>query len=228
VCSLAWSPDGKTLAVGTQNWRVGLWDTFTGEVIGSLAHERVRSLAWSRDGKTLASCDRQGFKLWDTTTLREKPAPKTGRAEMEHADVEAMAFGPDGTVAAAGVDQAHGQQVVKIWDAFTGKEIGVISTEANVAVAFSSDGKTLAAALRPFVPGKPVVTELWSVAPVRVRATLGNKRSVSSLAWSSDGKNLAAGSWDGSIELWTGEVSHPEGYVRFNPDGRMLTASGNE
>ena len=68
VMSVAWSPDGKTLASGSGDDTVKLWEVARDKLLLTLqGHtEAVYSVAWSPDGKTLASgsVDRT-VKLWD-------------------------------------------------------------------------------------------------------------------------------------------------------------------
>src|SRR5262245_25402069 len=80
VWSVAFSPDGKTLAsAGHQENTVRLWDVTSGKEKTSLSGHRdeVQSVAFSPNGKLLASgsCD-QTVKLWDVGTTKEKATLK--------------------------------------------------------------------------------------------------------------------------------------------------------
>lgn len=76
VTALAFSPDGKTLASGSQDGSIRLWDPATGEARAVLKSKWVLALACSPDGKTLASghSDRRG-RLWDMAAGREVGKP---------------------------------------------------------------------------------------------------------------------------------------------------------
>src|SRR5262249_46808791 len=113
----------------------------------------IFAIALSPDGKTLASADfYAGVKLWDAEARREQTTLQGFRGGA----AVAVAFSPDGKTLAAGARGATktGKETtvfrgaVKLWDVTTGKEkttLWVPSVEVY-AVAFSPDGKTLAAA----------------------------------------------------------------------------------
>jgi WD40 repeat protein len=153
----------------------------------------------------------------------------------------ALAASPDGKILAiAGlVTYAPGpmnpklKQVgaVMLWDVAGNQEKALLLGHSGpvIAVAFSSDGKTLASASFGF--DKSI--KLWDLAAARERTTLrGHTAPVSSFAFSADGKRLASGAVDGIVKIWDPAASHLElsckGHVlpvislAWTPDSKTL------
>ncbi|WP_084763412.1 NACHT and WD repeat domain-containing protein, partial [[Scytonema hofmanni] UTEX B 1581] len=227
VISVAFSPDGKTLASGSADKTIKLWDVATGKISQTLTgHSKwVNSVAFSPDGKTLASGSAdKTIKLWDVAT------GKLSQTLTGHSDgVYSVAFSPDGKTLASG----SGDKTIKLWDVATGKPSQTLTGHRDkvISVAFSPDGKTLASG------SYDDTIKLWDMATGKPSQTLtGHRDKVNSVAFSPDGKTLASGSPDKTIKLWdvaTGKLSQTltgdsdeVSSVAFSPDGKTL-ASGS-
>jgi WD40 repeat protein len=226
VKSVAFSPDGRLLASGSDDDTIKLWDVASGREVRTLTGHTsdVFSVAFSPDGRLLASgSNDKTIRLWDVAS------GSLVRTLTGHTDrVLSVAFSPDGRLLASG----SGDRTIKLWDVATGSLVRTLSghTDWVFSVAFSPDGRLLASG------SSDKTIKLWEVASGReVRTLSGHTWSVYSVAFSPDGRLLASGSWQ-VIKLWdvaTGSLVRTlEGHtsyvtsVAFSPDGRLL-ASGS-
>jgi WD40 repeat protein len=265
--SVAFSPDGKTLASASGEWAqsgapkfvriwdlplssVRVWDVQTGRswALRDEGGPAEFSVAFSPDGKTLASGGRnQMVRVWDVASGR------LIRAQRGHEDlVRSVAFHPDGrTIISAGFDAT-----IRFWDAATGRQardpIHIDRTAAN-CVVISRDGRTFAANTTgpddptqpPTAPGAigfqtsaPGVIKVWDWSSGKERVTLrGCRSSILNLAFSPDGRVLASGGGPpGEVKLWDIEsgrsiadlMGHRQWVesVAFSPDGKILATVG--
>jgi WD40 repeat protein len=193
---MAFSPDGKTLAVVAGTTSLMLWnvaDRSRPTLLAQPAGDFGRAVAFSPDGKTLAVAAFGGsaITLWNVAD-RAVPAQLATLSGHKVWDwVESLAFSPDGRTLASG--DAGGRAM--LWDVTDrARPERVATLTANnhwvYSVAFSPDGRTLA------VGGGTYTATLWDTtipsAPIRL-ATVRTEpnESVSSVEFRSDGRTLA-------------------------------------
>ncbi|MBW4575480.1 MAG: protein kinase [Aphanothece sp. CMT-3BRIN-NPC111] len=229
VSSVAISPDGQTLASGSWDHTIKIWNLSTGKVKSTLTgHSNlVSSVAISPDGQTLAS---GGFdhtiKIWNLSTGKVK-STLTGHSDL----VNSVAISSDGQTLASGSND----KTIKIWNLSTGKVKSTLTGHSDWAnsVAISPDGQTLASG------SNDKTIKIWNLSTGKVKSTLtGHSYLVSAVAFSSDGQTLASGSGDTTIKIWnlsTGKVkstltghSHVVSAVAFSSDGQTLASGSND
>ncbi|MEH1919070.1 protein kinase domain-containing protein [Nostoc sp.] len=228
VYCVAYSPDGKTLATGSHDKTIKLWDVGTGREIYTLhGHfDSVYCVAYSPDGKTLATgSDDKTIKLWDVTTGGQI---LTIQAHFEW--VRSVAFSPDGKTLASG----SYDKTIKLWDVTTGGQIRTLQGHSHsvYSVAYSPDGRTLASG------SYDSTIKLWDVTTGGQILTIQAHSGwvLRSVTFSPDGRTLATGSDDKTIKLWDvttgGQIRTIQAHsnlvysVAFSPDGKTL-ASGS-
>ena len=240
VNSVAFSPDGETLASAGSDQSIKLWETATGELIRTLTGHTgaINSVAFSPDGRTLASgSDDHTVMLWDAATGR---LLRTLTGAVDY--FTCITFSPDGrTIACATRDSSL---TIRLWDAKTGEELRTITDHGELfdkdpnlggpvaSVVFSPDGKTLISG------GYNGSIIFWNVATGQLlRYFWASGGSEVPPAFSPDGKTLASGSRDRTIKIWdvatgqqlralTGDNGNLFNSVAFSPDGKTL-ASGS-
>jgi WD40 repeat protein/tetratricopeptide (TPR) repeat protein len=241
VRSLAFSPDGKRLATAAGQ-TVKVWDAQTGRQVGSLSGHAgaVQGLAFSPDGQRLVSAGSdKTVRVWDVATGRQT---LTLRGHVE--EVHSVAFHPDGrrVASASRVLGPNGQGVgeVKVWDATVEQQDCILCRfpGATGGMAFSPDGDRFAAGHDTVVTLGDVTTD------EELFALRGPTRRVRRVAYSLDGKRVAADAQQGEVFGVTGEirvwdtatrkevrslslVSSPAWEFTLSPDGQRLAAASS-
>ncbi|MEU1792253.1 serine/threonine-protein kinase [Streptomyces sparsogenes] len=233
---LAFSRDGKLLAVCTDTGEVALWDVAGRRQVARIPGgpvQAVKSVAFSPDGKLLATGGGGGARLWEVDG-------GGGRLEqlavlVDETSIKRVAFSPDGkTLATAGVSydlSPDGDHSVQLWDVSSRKARKTLTQSRELwGVAFSPDGKTLV------TTGKDNMMRLWDVAGGRQKDSLVDETvaELRDVSFSPDGTTLAVGSGE-RVGLWdvadrherTRLVSGNEnvGGLAFSSDGRYLATT---
>jgi WD40 repeat protein/serine/threonine protein kinase len=247
VYCVAYSPDGKRLASGSDDNTVKVWDAQTGRELLSLTGHTgyIYTVDFSSDGMRLASISAR----YDEKQEKELPGEvivwdsETGKQLLTWADAglgKTVAFSPDGKRIANG----SGNEV-KLRDSQTGQVLITASAlnGQTFAVAFSPDGKRLVCvggddpdASGRWPPGE--IKILDSQTGHEVLNLNGHTRRVRRVSFSPDGKRLASASLDKTIRVWdaesgqalvnlTGHAGEVYG-VAFSPDGTRLASSSGD
>jgi beta-lactamase regulating signal transducer with metallopeptidase domain len=191
--ALAYSSDGRTVALGGESGVIVLWDLSKRQLLGRLTghREAVTSLAFSADGKQLVSGSYdKTVRVWDMAARREVQQ-LTGHANV----VWAVAFAPDGTLVASG----SYDRTVRVWRISTGDVVAEFKghTGSVRGLAFSPDGVWLASASADHTVR---IWHLWADQPPLVLR--GYDGMVRTVAFQPGGRLLATGSEDGMVRVW--------------------------
>ena len=224
VSSVVFSPDGRTLASGSYDKTIRLWNVQTGTHLRTLiGHtDRIYSVVFSPDGRTLASGSYdKTIRLWNVQTGTHLRALTGHRGS-----VYSVVFSPDGAMMASG----SGDGTIRLWSAQTGIYLRTLTghTAAVNSISFRSDGQMLASG------SYDGVLRLWEIHTGRHIHKLSGH--ISSVVFSPDGQTLASGSLDKTIRLWDVDVgrhirilighTRSVNSISFSSDGQTL-ASGS-
>ena len=257
ITSIAFAPDSKTFAAGSEDKTVGRYDASTGNRIGTLkTHlDVVTSVAYSPDRPIFVSGSRDRIaKFWDVVPWTERWAFRSPKQP-----VLSVAFSPDGKSFAAGLGDwetvepgevqlglANGEQMTTL----PGSLYGVKN------VTFSPDSTLLAAGSGTPPKAGPVGSvTLWDLKTKQIRATVACPKWGISFVFAPDRKTLAVGQFAGRVLFYdiasgqgrsllaahTGKTTSgtlmpsgrpiPQGMIQamaYSTDGKLLVTAGDD
>jgi WD40 repeat protein len=196
IPTVAFSTDGRTVAIGGYDNTAKLLDAATGEVKQTLKHPKeVRGVALSPDGKLLATaCWDKLVRVWDVATATEK-VTCTGHQDR----IFAVSFSPDGKLLLS----VGGDDGAKLWDAATGMEKRTIKHYYMPCARFSPDGQWV------ITGSYDGTTRLWNVETGQARIRFSGTGGVSQFAFSEPARTLAVCGTGRDIALFDLTLAEP-------------------
>jgi len=216
--SVAFSSDGRHAAIGTYG-KVLVVDTETRKVTREIAVKSgyVRGLAWLNDRSTLVSGCFQAIEFWNVAD------GKNVRALKVKGYTNDLKVSPDGQVLAAATETGE----VRLWNTADGSERPALSAGRDplLAVAFSADGKLIAAAGGDETRlSRPGVARVWNLGDGTEARPLDvvPEKCATDVSFSPDGATLYVADMNDRVTLFDLSTGIARGY--FGKHGRPVNS----
>ncbi|HVU70571.1 MAG TPA: protein kinase [Ktedonobacteraceae bacterium] len=228
VWSAAWSPNGRSIASGSLDRTVQVWDAFNGG--NPFVHRGhaggIMHVAWSPDGQRIASAS-------EDTSVRLWNARDDGNLLIyqKHTDsVQEANWSPDGRLLVS----CSLDGTAQVWQASNGTQVGTyLGHGAGVyAAKWSPDGRLIASS------SADQTVQIWDAVTFRSLVVYrGHTAPISEIVWSPDGTRIASASDDGTVQIWNASsgntiltYNHAQAVktVAWSPDGSWIASGGDD
>ncbi len=230
VRSVAFAPNGKWVASGSNDNVVRIWDVQTGEArilgqcdLGDSGFSYISTIAFAPDSQAVASGSNDKIvRLWDVQTGEGRIL---GKYEQQ---IRVISYSPKGGELAAGGDDG----TVYLLDVQTGPSRVIGRCEGIIwAIAFAPDGRSVAA------ESDDGTIRIWDIDTLQVQTLNSQDHDVRSLAFSRDGRPMASGCGDHRNSLWDiqtnealilGNCDDVVRSIAFSPGGRSIASASDD
>ncbi len=230
VFSCAYSPDGKTCAIGLENNTISVYDASNWKKIHTLSGHTsyVYSVAYSPSSEQIVSGSNDNTVcVWDMHT------GDVHHTLSGHKDsVNSVAYSPSGNQIASG----SSDNTVRVWEAYTGDVCYTLNGHNNAvwSVAYSSSGNQIASG------SSDNTVRVWDAHTGDIRHTLsGHNDIVWSVAYSPSGDQIVSGSEDSTVRVWdahtggthrvlSGHSLSAVKSVAYSPSGEQIASASED
>ncbi len=229
VTALAFSPNGKLLALGHVNGNISVWNSSDWSLVRRMEGHRnpVRAVSFSPDSARLASGASDSVKIWDVVDGRTHAV-----IDCEPIDLLSLTFVKNGGFLVL----EPADEPVRIWDLALNKENRRLEgcVGGNTAgTAISPDGQVLA--LATFSRSVPTLWDISTGKELGVFDGNGSDASFLCVSFSPDGERIATGTWQGRTLVWDvktrkevlviDRARYPITSVAFSPVNHILAVA---